>query len=125
MGRGADRMPPPTKCSQSTAPDHRPYTVCICRACHLRPLSTSVPRRPKGARTTQSGGGVVEANTLTHTKCSDATLQPVLRIRIEKMRMRIQEKISMRIRMRIRIRMRMRIHALTELWLASKSIRNL
>jgi hypothetical protein len=33
---------------------------------------------------------------------------PVLRIGIEKMRMRIQEKISMR--------MRMRIHALTELW---------
>ncbi len=41
----------------------------------------------------------------------------VLRIRIEKMRMRIQEKISMR--------MRMQIHALTELWLASNSIRNL
>jgi hypothetical protein len=45
----------------------------------------------------------------------------VLRIRIEKMRMRIQEKISMR----MRIRIRMRIHALTELWLASESIRNL
>jgi hypothetical protein len=34
----------------------------------------------------------------------------VLRIRIEKMRMRIHEKIAMRIRIRI--------HALTELWLA-------
>jgi hypothetical protein len=33
-----------------------------------------------------------------------------LRIRIEKVRMRIQEKISMR--------MRIRIHALTELWRA-------
>ncbi len=41
-------------------------------------------------------------------------LQAGLRIRIEKMRMRIQEKISMRMRMWIR----MRIHALTELWRA-------
>ncbi len=48
-------------------------------------------------------------------------LLAVLRIRIEKMRMRIQEKISMRMRMPIR----MRIHAPTELWLASNSIRNL
>ncbi len=52
---------------------------------------------------------------------SCAQLWAVLRIRIEKMRMRIQEKILMRMRMRIR----MRIHALTELWLASNSIRNL
>jgi hypothetical protein len=44
-----------------------------------------------------------------------AVLRLVLRIRIEKMRMRIREKISMR----------MRIHALTELWLASNSKRNL
>ncbi len=46
-----------------------------------------------------------------------AVLRPVLRIRIEKMRVRmqIQEKISMR----------MRTHALTELWLASNSKRNL
>ncbi len=40
--------------------------------------------------------------------------QPVLRIRIKTMRMRIQEKILMRIWMRIR----MRIHVLTELWRA-------
>jgi hypothetical protein len=53
------------------------------------------------------------------TKKSD--LLAVLRIRIKKMRMRIQEQISMR--MQMLIRMQMRIHAPTELWLASNSIR--